>query len=550
MRLLLWGLIFVNATVAFGQHDSVAVYNNRAFDSFTKNDYRSSLYWTEKVFSSGLKDYQNNYNFYRAAVSACQVGQPGKALDYYTKMAGIYLDYSNYTYFAADSSKLDCIRDSEVWKRSMAYMKIKYDSLQTLNQHYFEGITDTTRRLNCSLLLNGAYLDHLFEAKSFDKVYLTLKKFAHYQEPPVLNHWTLYQIPVNDTLTVPFLVYIPKNYRSSKPTPLYIFLQGAVRGRPEFMVKGRVPVYDAPVLNRAIDAEAFIIYPFARKDVNWLYHDIAFQAILKEIAFVKSLYNIDDNKVYLAGHSNGGEGAFNFAINQPTPFASFLAFTYFPQAYITNTSLRNLMNTRTFHGITASRDHIFDAKKIDSIYHYAREIGCNWQNYTMDGNHTLPYSSSSKVGFAYDSLFSKVRAPFPSAVKWETDDVRNGRCDWIEINALDTIRAQAPWIEVYNPPVSNKDNKGEIDFNPRKTGVIEASIKDNQVLVRTSWVSQFSFYVYPELVDINRPLSFVINGKPARLVRIKKDKAHLKSEFLELKDRILLPIEKITLSVE
>ena len=536
-------------TTALAQDDSAAVYNERAFVSYQKNNYVECLYWTEKLFATGQTEYQKNYNFYRASVSACQVGKTDKALEYYTKMANSYLDYGNYSTFAQDSSKLACITSSSVWKKSMAFMRSKYDSVQTLNQIYFQGITDTTKRLNQSPLRSQQYLTKLFTENSFDQIYQTLKTYNQYETPPVIDHWTLYHIPVNDTLSVPFLVYIPKGYKASQSTPLYLFLQGAVRGRPEFMVKGRVPVNDAPVLDKAKESGAIIIYPFARKDANWLYHPVAFEAILKEIAFVKSLYNIDDNRVYLAGHSNGGEGAFYLAINQPTPFASFLAFTYFPQSFITNTPLRNLSNSRTFYGASAKKDHIFPFTTIDSIYTYTKSMGSQWQNYAFEGNHTLPYSDRKRVGFMYDSLFLKVRNPFAHLLRWETDNVQNGRCDWIEINALDTTGQHAPWVKVYDPPIRSK-NQQRSGFNPHRSGVIEATVKGNEVHIRTSRVSQFSFYAYPELIDVDRPLSFIINDQPPRRVTIKKQKADLKAAFILSRDRVLLPYQKITFQVK
>ncbi|MRG48419.1 hypothetical protein GFS24_25110 [Chitinophaga sp. SYP-B3965] len=520
-------LVIISITSAYAQIDSVSVYHNRAFEHYNRKDYAGCLFWSKKMFQTNQSDYRNNYNLYRVAISACQVNQPAEAMAYFTELVDEHLHYSMYYNFASDSILLTCVRDAEIWKKAIANTKPGYDSAETANELYYEGIMDTTRRLNHSPLLSEQYLANLFTTKSFDKIYQTLKNYHQYETPPVSGHWTLYNIRMNDTLTVPFLVYIPKAYKPGQKTPLYLFLQGAVRGRKQFMVRGNIPVYDSPVLYKAIEKGAFIIYPFARTDVNWLYHPIAFQAILKEIAFVKSLYNIDDNRVYLAGHSNGGEGTFYFAINQPTPFASFLALNYFPQSHITNTLLINLTNNRTFYGVSARKDHIFDFRKVDSIYNYAKGIGCRWQNYSFDGDHGLAYNNSGQIAFTYDTLMSAERHPFPGTIKWETDNVNNGRCDWIEITALDTAAN-----------------------NHRKTGVIEAAVKGNEITIRTSAIKQFSFYVYPELVDITKPLFFVINGKAPRRIQVQKNKEHLKAAFLDTKDRTLLPVQKITIQVD
>lgn len=543
--------IFVIAIVhsANGQRDSAATYDDRAFANYNQKNYAKSLYWTEKLLATGIRDYQNNYNYYRAVISACQSQETGKAKIYLDELVNKHLNYSMYYDFMQDSTLLACVSGTDTWKKAIAFMKPKYDSVQAANRRYYQAITDSTKRLNTSTLLDQQSLTKRLEEGDFDQVYQRMKNYDHYDTPPVVGHWTLYQIKLNDTLTVPFLVHIPAQYHTKQKTPLYVFLQGAVRGRPQFMTRGNVPNYEGPVFTKALKEGAFILYPFARKDIHWLYHPLAFQAILKELAFIKSLYNINDNRVYLTGHSNGGEGAFYFAINQPTSFASFLAFTYFPQAYITNTPLRNLTNNRSFYGVSAKNDHLFKLSKVDSIYQYAQTIGANWKNYALDGDHGLPITEGDRVSFIYDTLFAKVRNPFPKKISWETDNVNNGRYDWISITRLDTMAQQATWVRTYNPSVMTKDGRTKLDFNPHRTGIIEASVSGNTVTIRASRVKEFSFFVYPQLVDINKPLIFIINGAASKPIPIKKDKIELKRAFEQTKDRILLPVAKLTMSV-
>ncbi|GAB3955532.1 hypothetical protein GCM10028805_43360 [Spirosoma harenae] len=550
MKLSLISLFVLTITHGInGQADSAAAYNDRAFASYLQKNYAKSLYWTEKLFATGIKDYQNNYNYYRAAISACQTNEVNKAKTYFDELVNKHLHYSMYYDFTQDSTLLACVSSTQTWQKAIALIKPKYDSVQAANQRYYQGIIDTTKRLNTSALLDQQRLTKLVNEGNFDQVYQRLKNYDAYDTPPVVGHWTLYQIKVNDTLTVPFLVHIPRQYRPGQKTPLYVFLQGAVRGRPQFMTRGNVPSNEAPIFKHALAEGSFILYPFARKDIHWLYHPLAFQAIVNEIAFLKSLYNIDDNRVFLTGHSNGGEGAFYFAINQPTPFASFLAFTYFPQSYITNTSLRNLSNNRTFYGISAKNDHIFKLSKVDSIYQYARSIGANWTNYALDGDHGLPINQANRVSFIYDSLFAKVRNPFSPTIRWETDNIQNGRYDWIAITQLDTTARPAAWVGAYNPDLMARDNRTKLDFNPHKTGVIEASIRDDTVTVKTSCVREFSFYVYPELVDTTKPITFIINGKAIKPISVSKNKSELGMAFSQTKDRVLLPVGKMVIEV-
>ncbi|MGI8581198.1 MAG: hypothetical protein ACR2KX_03345 [Chitinophagaceae bacterium] len=528
------------------EQDSATAYSNRAFQSFDKKDYAQSLFWYEKLFNTSFKDYRSNYNLYRASVSACQINEPSKALHYFEEMASTYLDFNNYTYFANDTLA-NCLKETAIWKNAMAYMKPKYDSVQEVYRLYYVGITDASKRLTKSDLNDTSYLKKLFAHNNFKNIFDFLKNYNRYNQPPLTNHWTLYEIKINDTLTVPFLIFVPKNYVSSKKTSLYVFLQGAVSNRSRFSTKANVPESEIPFIQNPIKQGAFIIYPFARKDINWLQHPLAFETIINEIAYVKSLYNIDDNKVYITGHSDGGRGVFYFAINKPSTFASFLAFNYYPQSFITNTSLRNFRNQETFYGISGKKDNIFNFSKVDSIYRYANSVGCNWRNFAFDEGHGLPYDIPDSLNFIYDTLINKKRKPFPKFIEWETDNVDNGRYKWIEILKIDTLLSKASWVDTYNPPIKSRDNITPVNFNKNKSAVIVASVKGNTVTIKTSRVTQFCFYVYPEVVNIKKPIKFIINNTVQTIIP-KPSKEDLAKEILKTKDRTMLPIQKITLA--
>lgn len=531
----------------FGQQDSALSYHKRAFESYNHQDYAGCLFWSEKLFNTHLKNFRNNYNLYRASVSACQVNQPEKALAYFKEMSELFLDFYNYPMFAGDSSKLSCITSSLVWKNAMAYMKPKYDSMQKRVSDYNLAIRDTTRRLNRSPLSDSLAFAKLVKGMSFEKLYNELKNYNAFSKAPVTNHWTLYEVNVNDTLSVPYLVYIPTKYNSKTRTPLYIFLQGAVSNRQQFGVEEPLFQLDDIYLRQPAAQNAFIIYPLARKDINWLYHPAAFEAITKQISFVKSLYNIDDDKVYLTGHSDGGRGVFYFALNRPSEFASFLALNFFPQSLIANTPLRNLRNDKSFFSAVGTKDNIFSFGKVDSIYRYGQSIGDNWKNFAFDEGHGLPTDNPSLITFLYDTLRNKTRKPFTKKIEWETDNVANGRYQWIEITKLDTTLNSPTWAKNYNPGITNRDNTTPANFNKNKSGIIIASITGNEVSIQTSRVAEFSFYVYPELIDAKRPIKFNVNGKTFFKVIPQHNIEDLLNEFAKTKDRVMLPIEKITL---
>ncbi|WP_276483295.1 hypothetical protein [Paraflavitalea pollutisoli] len=525
------------------QKDSANTFSNRAYDLYLKGDYCNAFMWYEKTF-----EYQKvNYPLYQAAVCACQCGQPAKALKYFNEFVEHGGDFYNYEFFVNDTAA-NCLKATPDWKAAMASFKIPYDSVQAATQAYYASITDTTNRLNRSELTDTAAWRKRAAGMPFPALYRSIRQFNQYQRPPKTGHWTLYDIRVNDTLMVPFLVYIPATYRPNRPTPLYLFLQGAVSYRSSFAVKGQPAIYEKGVIEKPMEQNAFILYPFARKDINWLYHPAAFKAIEDEIAFLKSLYNIDDNKVYATGHSDGGRGVFWLAINRPAPFAAFLGLNYFPSIILGNTSLGNLRNTQRFYGISGTEDHLFKKEMISSIYNYSREIGANWYNQLVPGSHSLPYNTPSPIRFIYDSLINQRRDPFPRQLQWQTDNTLNGRYYWMQIAQLDTLATPSSWHVNHNPTVPGKNDKRDtLNYNRRRSGAIMANISNNRVYIHTSRVKEIIFYAYPDLVDLSKPVTFYINEKPAYTVTLQSDREVLLQDFLKNKDRRLLPAARINI---
>jgi predicted esterase len=533
-------LVSASSVKAQKKHSSLLV--DTAIAQQDKKNYGVALKYYEQAFKEG---YSSNYPYYYAAQCACQLGQTEKAIALYKKGFSILADYGNYEFFASDTLN-KCFSQTPDWKAYLAGMKFKFDSAETIRKNYLARLNDTTLHVGRSILSDSLQIIRQTKGKSTAALIKWIRQFNQYPASHLKNAGTVYHIKVNDTLTVPFYVYIPANYNPLKKTPLYVFLHGGVSRRPAFMQSFMFYSTDQTILKKPIDRNAIILYPVARKDINWLYHQTAYETIIREISMVKSLYNIDDNRVYLAGHSDGATGTFWMATHQPLPFAAFLGFNYNPQSYFKNTLLGNLRNATPFYGISAQNDGVFNINLVTHIKNYALKIGANWKAFTLPGEHGLPYDDTAGVAFAYDSLFSQTRNPFPKQLKWETDDIKNGRYAWLEINQSDTLKEKAAWQQTLNPPdIALNGTNRVLNFNRRKTCAITAEIKGNIVRILQSRVKEITFYVSPALVDLNKPVKIYINGKLVYNAIIKPDRKVILDEFIRTKDRVLVITNKL-----
>jgi pimeloyl-ACP methyl ester carboxylesterase len=110
---------------------------------------------------------------------------------------------------------------------------------------------------------------------------------------------------------VPFMVHVPLDYRSDQPFPLLIYLSG-----------GAGQAFDAALTAEDLVGHSGLlaVYPNAGGAMWWdqkptaMVHDLLLEIL--------HTYNVDTNRVYLAGFSNGGSAALYFGTLWPERWAA------------------------------------------------------------------------------------------------------------------------------------------------------------------------------------------------------------------------------------
>ena len=114
--------------------------------------------------------------------------------------------------------------------------------------------------------------------------------------------------PPNEGL--PFVVQVPDDYRGDEPYPLVIVLGGGAG----------VALEAAQRMDRAFDATGYVaVYPQA---IGSWWDDASARAVLALLREVQADFNIDANRVYLTGVSNGGTGTFWYSTLWPDRLAA------------------------------------------------------------------------------------------------------------------------------------------------------------------------------------------------------------------------------------
>lgn len=253
-----------------------------------------------------------------------------------------------------------------------------------------------------------------------------------------------------DGVKRPFYWYIPESYKASRKTPLLVYLHGGVN-RPKLIENPLEYVKESPFLDLSATKGYILLFPLGQAGATW-WDSVGVSNVLAQLRTTKRIFNIDDNRVYMTGFSDGGSGSFFFAMCHPTDFAAFLPLNGHPGVGSIDggnqTYFVNLFN-RPLSVVNTDIDPLYPDKKIRPMMNLAIEAGANllYRIYTGIG-HSFDYAEK-EIPLMLKFMEDHPRIPNPPLIKWETADKRFKRCVWL---AVEKVKAGnvAPWYKDKN----------------------------------------------------------------------------------------------------
>jgi hypothetical protein len=342
-----------------------------------------------------------------------------------------------------------------------------------------------------------------------------------------------FAVPINDSTESYYAVQLPDGYDPSRSYPLLLVLHGAVFMNLSFPNPDGIEKDgsgDTAEMNRFFSAFGFatgtiVVYPHANKEFNWMYPDDGFPMVPRIVRDLKKIFNIDDDRVFISGHSNGATGVVSYLLKEPGLFAGFYGFNSNPRVSTGGTFIRNALN-RSYFNVSTDKDYYFPLSGHDTLARMAVSLGIDWQNHTYKGfPHWFPDFDESRPAFAlmFSDMAVRTRNPYRHDLYWECDDTRHGRCDWLNIDRLDTLAPKAEWQTTINFTathwINNRDTSKMSDTAvtafrfPRRSGAIKASYADNRFDIGASRVGRITLFISPDMVDLTKPVTVWVNGR-------------------------------------
>ena len=246
-----------------------------------------------------------------------------------------------------------------------------------------------------------------------------------------------------DGLEHQYVLQVPAAYDPRTPYPLRVYLHGGVaRPRPAEGAWWRGE-------ERWVRDDALVVAPASWNESLW-WQRSQIENLAGLLGDLKRTYNIDENRVYLMGVSDGATGAYYHAFKATTPWAGFLTFIGHP-AVLANPSTgvdgeMHVPNLRgkPFFVVNGARDRLYPAAVVEPYVRLFAEAGIEVEFRPQpDGGHDLDWWDA-EVDRVEAFIGRARRDPLPDELTWETETTREfNRAHWLVVDELGAVAGES-----------------------------------------------------------------------------------------------------------
>ncbi|MBD3382303.1 MAG: PDZ domain-containing protein [candidate division Zixibacteria bacterium] len=323
-------------------------------------------------------------------------------------------------------------------------------------------------------------------------------------EPAEKGDFFLREIECADGKMRPYVLYVPETYDPKEPTPLFVILHGGV-SRSEIFSTQLDYARDHEFGIIARDNGWLALWPFGQMGATW-WDEVGMANIENQIHTVKREYNVDDNRVYLGGFSDGASASFSHAMLKASDYAAFIALNghmgvagMAGDYHLYPINLRN----RPIYAVTTDEDELYPTRTMKPTIELALSAGADILYHEFEGTHNIDDYEKEVLPIIDRFLSTHVRDPYPTELIWETADTNYGQLMWLDIK--ETFMGENPdWHEVYN--IEMTDERIVIGFMPlweyEGEGVAVDQVVDEETFAASAGLESGDIIIQANQADI------------------------------------------------
>ena len=368
---------------------------------------------------------------------------------------------------------------------------------------------------------------------AFDEVYVRLKQGRTYRRNVATGIVQGRRVGLAGEFG--YTLDVPETYDPARPYQVRIQLHGGVM-RPQPSERRSAGI------GRLAGAEQIYVLPYAWSDAPW-WSDLQVENLRSIVDTIKRTYNVDENRVAVAGVSDGATGAFYVAMRDPTPYSSFLPLNGSivvlsnPRIGISGDLFPSNLINRPFFIVNGGRDPLYSTMSVEPyLQHLARGgVPITYVPQPQAGHDT---SWWPEVKDAFEAFVrDHPRNPLPDRLTWETSEPRKtGRAHWLVIDSLGATPADATDL----PDLNVLTATSQLFAHSPRTGRVDLVREGNTVRLATRGVRQLTLLISPDQFDVGQPLVVAANGRTVFEGRIEKSVATLMKWASRDNDRTML----------
>ena len=312
-----------------------------------------------------------------------------------------------------------------------------------------------------------------------------------------------------------FAVTVPPGYDPARRYQVRFQLHGGIGGRGDNQPRGTGEI------GTLAGAEQFYVIPYAWDAAPWWGDDqvLNLRAIVDTL---KRTYNIDENRVVVAGVSDGATGAYYIAMRDTTPYASFLPLNGFLMVLANNeiddgrVFPNNLLNKPLFV-VNGGKDRLYPISIVEPFTKHLMRSGVSIEYHPQpEGEHNTRWWPEIKEPFE-KFVADHPRDPDPDKLTWQAADPVHNRAHWLILDRFGAAPGEKKDLPDVNEVVSGSDldalQRGPIFGRSPKTGRVDLVRVDNTIQAATSGVAAFTLLLSPDKFDFSRPIRVVVNKR-------------------------------------
>ena len=339
----------------------------------------------------------------------------------------------------------------------------------------------------------------------------------------------------------PYWLVVPASYDPAKRWQVRFQLHGGVM-RDDDSLRG-----DGTV--RLAGDDQIYVMPSGWRDAPWWSDQqvASLRAILEDI---KRDYNVDENRVFLSGVSDGATGLYYIATHDTTPYAAFLPLNGYylvlrsPDLALRSPVFLNNLRNKPFFIVNGGRDPLYPVNIVEPSIAHLNQGGVRITYLPQpDAGHDTSWWPTVKEPF---ERFTRAhpRVPLPDTFTWEVSDAKTwNRAHWLVIDALGSTPSDAQDL-----PDLNVSGNAPI-FRNSRSGRVDLSRAGNTVAMRTRGVKGLTLLLSPDQFDFDKDVKVVVNGRTMFEGRVEKSVTILQKWAARDNDRTMLFGAELKISI-